>query len=80
MILPKGPAVHENLRTVFIDLNSFLQTLKEDNFTGYVQVSFWDYEGILFLEAGEIVNAFEESEGKRLSKISSSSPSSRMGG
>ena len=65
MILPKGPAVHENLRTVFIDLNSFLQTLKEDDFTGYVQVSFWDYEGILFLEAGEIVNAFEESEGTR---------------
>ena len=65
MILPKGPAIHENLRTVFIDLNSFLQTLKEDNVTGYVQVSFWDYEGILFLEAGEIVNAIEESKGTR---------------
>lgn len=65
MILPKGPIVHENLRTVFIDLNSFLQTLKEDNFTGYVQVSFWDYEGILFLEAGEIVNAIEESGSTR---------------
>jgi hypothetical protein len=65
MILPKGPIVHENLRTVFIDLNNFLQTLKEDNFTGYVQVSFWDYEGILFLEAGEIVNAIEESESTR---------------
>ena len=65
MILPKGPIVHENLRTVFIDLNSFLQTLKEDNFTGYVQLSFWDYEGILFLEAGEIVNAIEESSDTR---------------
>jgi hypothetical protein len=65
MILPKGPVVHENLRTVFVDLNSFLQTLKEDNFTGYVQVSFWDYEGILFLESGEIVNAIEESEDRR---------------
>jgi len=65
MILPKGEAVHENLRTAFVELDSFLQTLKEDNFTGYVQVSFWDYEGILFLEAGEIVNAFEEVQGKR---------------
>ena len=65
MILPKGPIVHENLRTVFVDLNNFLQTLKEDNFTGYVQVSFWDYEGILFLEAGEIVNAIEESSDRR---------------
>src|SRR4030043_1191804 len=65
MILPQGDIVHENLRTAFVDLNSFLQTLKEDNFTGYVQVSFWDYEGILFLEAGEIVNAFEEAQGRR---------------
>lgn len=65
MILPKGEVVHENLRTAFVELDSFLQTLKEDNFTGYVQVSFWEYEGILFLEAGEIVNAFEEREGKR---------------
>jgi len=65
MILPQGDIVHENLRTAFVDLNSFLQTLKEDNFTGYVQVSFWDYEGILFLEAGEIVNALEEAQGKR---------------
>jgi len=65
MILPKGEIVHENLRTAFVDLNNFLQTLKEDNFTGYVQVSFWEYEGVLFLEAGEIVNAFEEKQGKR---------------
>ena len=65
MILPRGEAVHENLRTAYVDLNSFLQTLKDDNFTGYLQVSFWDYEGILFLEAGEIVNAIEEVQGKR---------------
>lgn len=65
MILPKGEVVHENLRTAFVDLNSFLQTLNEDNFTGYLQVSFWDYEGVLFLEAGEIVNAFEETQEKR---------------
>lgn len=65
MILPRTSIVHENLRTAFVDLNNFLQSLKEDNFTGYVQLSFWDYEGILFLEAGEIVNAFEESQGKK---------------
>jgi hypothetical protein len=65
MILPKGETVHENLRTAYVDLNSFLQTLKDDNFTGYLQLSFWDYEGILFLEAGEIVNAMEEVQGIR---------------
>src|SRR4030042_5110471 len=65
MILPKGEVAYENLRTAFVDLNSCLQTLKEDNFTGYLQISFWDYEGIFFLEAGEIVNAIEEKQGKR---------------
>jgi hypothetical protein len=63
MILPRGEIVHENLRTAFVDLNSFLQTLKEDNFSGYIQVSFWDYEGVLFLETGEIINAIEETQG-----------------
>jgi hypothetical protein len=65
MIFPQGDVAYENLRTAFVDLNSFLQTLKEDNFTGYLQLSFWDYEGILFLEAGEIVNAIVEAQGKR---------------
>jgi hypothetical protein len=63
MILPKGETVYENLRTSFVDLTGFLQSLKEDNFTGYVQLSFWDYEGVLLLEAGEIVNAIEEARG-----------------
>lgn len=65
MILPKGEVIYENLRSSFIDLNNFLQSLKEDNFTGYIQISFWDYEGILFLEAGEIVNAVEEARGSK---------------
>jgi len=66
MILPKGRALYENLRTSFIEFNKFLQSLKEDNFTGYAQLSSWEYRGILFLEAGEIVNAVEEtSVGKR---------------
>jgi hypothetical protein len=65
MILPRGKCLYENLRTSFIDFNNFLQALKEDNLTGYVQVSSWDYEGVLFLEAGEIVNALEERNGNR---------------
>jgi hypothetical protein len=66
MILPKGDVVHENLRTAYVELNSFIQTLKDDNFTGYVQISFWEYEGVLFMEAGEIVNAIEEAQGTRM--------------
>lgn len=62
MILPKGEAIYENMRTSFVDFNNFLQSLREDDFTGYVQLSFWDYEGVLFLESGEIVNAIEEAQ------------------
>lgn len=65
MILPKGKAFYENLRTSFVDFNGFLLTLKEENFTGYVHLTFWDYEGVLFLEEGEIVNALEEAYGRR---------------
>lgn len=67
MILPKGRALYENLRTSFVEFNNFLQSLKEDNFTGYVQLSSWEYRGILFLEAGEIVNAVEETSGGKRS-------------
>jgi len=65
MILPKGKAVYANLRTSFVDFNSFLQTLRDENFTGYVQLTSWDYAGVLFLELGEIVNAIEDTEGKK---------------
>ncbi len=65
MILPKSDPVYENLRTFFVEINNLLQALREDNFTGYVQITFWDYEGIIFIESGEIVNAFEESQGTK---------------
>ena len=66
MILPKGKRMYENLRTSFVDLNNMLLALKEEDFTGYIHLSFWDYEGVLFLESGEVVNAIEESkEGRR---------------
>jgi len=65
MILPRGKAFYENLRTSFVNFNEFLLTLKEESFTGYVRLAFWDYEGVLFLEEGEIVNALEEAHGRR---------------
>lgn len=65
MIFPKGQAVYENLNTSFTNFGELLLDLKANSFTGYVQVSFWEYEGILFLDNGNIANAVEEAGATR---------------
>ncbi len=66
MLLPKGQAVFEQLNTSFAQLDAMLGELSNDRFTGYVQVIAWDYEGILLLDTGNLVNAVEDSKGQRL--------------
>ncbi len=65
MLLPKGKIVHENLNTSYMNLNVFLHELSESGFTGYVNVHFWQYEAVLFLERGSIINAVSESNTKK---------------
>jgi hypothetical protein len=60
MILPKGRAAYENLNTSFIEFSELVEDLRRNTFTGFVDVSFWEYEGILFMDSGSIVNAAEE--------------------
>ncbi len=60
MILPKGRAEYANLNTSFVDFDGLVQDLKANGFTGYVEVSFWEYEGVLFVDNGTIVNGVEE--------------------
>jgi hypothetical protein len=65
MILPKGKAVYENLNTSFANLGEMLLDLNANGFTGYVRVAFWEYDGLLFLDRGKVINAVQESQGKR---------------
>jgi hypothetical protein len=65
MILPKGRAEYENLNTSFIDFSELTRDLKANGFTGYVGVSFWDYEGVLFMDNGTIINGIEETGSKK---------------
>lgn len=65
MILPKGEAIYENLNTSFTNFGELLSNLKANNITGYVLVSFWEYEGVFFLDSGNIINAIEEGENSR---------------
>jgi hypothetical protein len=67
MIIPKHDAVYQNLNTSFTNFSELLVDLKENNFTGCVQVSFWEYEGILLLDTGDIINAQEEINGNLIS-------------
>lgn len=60
MIIPKQDAVYQNLNTSFTNFGELLVDLKENSFTGCVQVSFWEYEGVLLLDSGNIINAVEE--------------------
>lgn len=65
MIIPKGQVMYENMNTSFTNLGELFLNLNASSFTGYVRVSFLDYEGILLLVSGKVVNAFEEAEGKQ---------------
>ncbi len=63
MIIPKQDAVYQNLNTSFTNFSELLVDLKENSFTGCVQVSFWEYDGVLLLDTGNIINAQEEING-----------------
>ncbi len=60
MVIPKGKVVHEDLSTSYTDIQELLRDLRQNSFTGYCQVNFWEYQGTLFLDRGRIINAFEE--------------------
>ncbi len=65
MLFPKGQALYENLNTSFAQLDAMVDDLKSNQFTGYAQLSAWEYEGILLLDTGNVVNAIEESKNQR---------------
>jgi hypothetical protein len=63
MILPKGKTVHENMNTSYTNLSELLMDLKANSFTGYLSVTFLDYEGTIFVDGGNVINAYENAEG-----------------
>jgi hypothetical protein len=64
MIFPKRDSVYQNLNTSFTNFGELLVDLNENNFTGVIQLSYWEYEGILLLDNGNIINAIEEIKGQ----------------
>jgi hypothetical protein len=62
LILPKGEAIYEDLNTSFTDFGELLLDLRSNAHTGYVQIGYWQYSAILFMDSGTVVNAVEETE------------------
>jgi hypothetical protein len=60
MIFPKGEVVHKNLSTSYTNLNGLLLSLKSEGFSGYVRIGFLDYEAVLFMDTGDVINAVEQ--------------------
>ncbi|MFQ5840807.1 MAG: hypothetical protein ACE5I8_00095 [Thermodesulfobacteriota bacterium] len=60
MIFPKGEVIHKNLSTSYTNLNGLLLSLKSEDFSGYVKIGFMDYEAVLFMDSGDIINAIEQ--------------------
>jgi len=57
MIFPKGRVKHQNLMTAYTDFSALLSTLKTETFSGTIEIEFPEKKGILFINAGEIINA-----------------------
>ncbi|MBI5305799.1 MAG: hypothetical protein HY868_26965 [Chloroflexi bacterium] len=65
ILLPKGKSVYENLNTSFTQFDALLSELKTSQFTGYVRVAAWEYEGLVLMDQGNSVSAIEETPGAK---------------
>lgn len=60
MHIPKGKPIHENLKTSYVNTAALLADLQISGFTGYLQIVFPNGLGYIFIDAGKILNAFDE--------------------
>ncbi len=59
MIFPKGIVLQDNLYTSYIEITQFINNLITEEFSGYLQLGFWEYRGFIFFDNGNIINAIE---------------------
>lgn len=60
MLYPQGKTVIGDLKTSFVNIDGVLQELRNDHFTGYVKISYDDYDGLVIYENGDPVESVEE--------------------
>ncbi len=62
--LPDGKTTYKGLKSAFVDFPKLLRTLKGDNHTGYVYLKGEGFVGTLVFQAGELIEALADSEGR----------------
>jgi len=58
-LLPAGKSLHGMLATHYTRLRSLIHDLRESRFSGYLKLEFWEYEGFLIFDTGNIVQSYE---------------------
>ncbi|WP_298270961.1 GTPase-activating protein [Geobacter sp.] len=66
-LLPKGNPLYENIAATKVKLPELLDKLKGSSFTGYLKFTFPSALAVLFFEAGKLISAMLEQEGKKSS-------------
>jgi hypothetical protein len=66
MLYPQGKTVIGDLKTSFVNIDGVLQELRNEKFTGYVKISYDEYDGLVIYENGDPVESVEEySDGRQ---------------
>ena len=60
MLYPQGKTMIGDLKTSFVNIDGVLQELRNEKFTGYVKISYDDYDGLVIYENGSPVESVEE--------------------
>jgi hypothetical protein len=60
MLYPQGKTVIGDLKTSFVNIDGVLQELKTTQFTGYVKISYGNYDGMVIYEGGKPIESVED--------------------
>jgi hypothetical protein len=58
MLLPGGKILHKDLSTYYARSQRLINDLQDMRFSGYMRVSFWEYEGSMIFDTGKIIQIF----------------------
>jgi hypothetical protein len=58
LLLPPGTVLHRDLSTAFTRFDNLMSDLRQNRFSGYIRINFWEYEGILIFDLGKIIQGF----------------------
>ena len=68
-LLASGKLHHELLATHYTQTWPLIEDLKESRFSGYLKLEFWEYEGCIIFDTGNIIQAFHVENNNTISGI-----------